>query len=218
VIVLGLTGSIGMGKTTAAITLRRLGVPLFDADRVVHRLLAAGGAAVGPVAASFAGVRAVKGGIDRSLLGQRVFGDPEALSRLERILHPMVEACEKRFVNLARARREPIVVLDIPLLFESRSERRCDFVIVVSAPRLVQQQRVMRRSGMTQGRLAAILRNQMPDREKRRRADFVVTTGLSRRLSLRRLRAILTLLRRERSAITRRSPCTYRERRRRADA
>jgi len=218
VIVLGLTGSIGMGKTTAAVTLRRLGVPLFDADRVVHRLLAAGGAAVEPVAASFAGVRAAKGGIDRALLGQRVFGDPLALSRLERILHPIVEACEKRFVNFARARREPIVVLDIPLLFESRSERRCDYVIVVSAPRLVQQQRVMRRPGMTQGRLAAILRNQMPDHEKRRRADFVVPTGLNRRVSLRRLRAIIILLRTEKSMITRQSRCPYRERRRRADA
>ena len=217
-IVLGLTGSIGMGKTTAAVTLRRLGVPLFDADRVVHRLLAAGGAAVEPVAASFDGVRSVKGGIDRSLLGQRVFGDREALSRLERILHPMVEACEKRFVNFARAQREPIVVLDIPLLFESGSERRCDYVIVVSAPRLVQRQRVMRRPGMTQGRLAAILRNQMPDREKRRRGDFVVPTGLNRRVSLRRLRAILTLLRTGKSAVARRSRCAYRERRRRADA
>ena len=217
-IVLGLTGSIGMGKTTAAVTLRRLGVPLFDADRVVHRLLAAGGAAVEPVAASFAGVRAVKGGIDRSLLGQRVFGDPQALARLERILHPMVEARERRFVNLARARREPIVVLDIPLLFESCSERRCDYVIAVSAPRVVQQQRVMRRAGMTQGRLAAIQRNQMPDREKRRRADFVVATGLSRRLSSRRLRAILTLLRAEKPAITRQRRCTYKERRRRANA
>ena len=217
-IVLGLTGSIGMGKTTAAVTLRRLGVPLFDADRVVHRLLAAGGAAVEPVAASFDGVRSVKGGIDRSLLGQRVFGDREALSRLERILHPMVEGCEKRFVNFARAQREPIVVLDIPLLFESGSERRCDYVIVVSAPRLVQRQRVMRRPGMTQGRLAAILRNQMPDREKRRRSDFVVPTGLNRRVSLRRLRAILTLLRTGKSAVARRSRCAYRERRRRADA
>src|SRR6516225_9698019 len=180
-----------MGKSTAAATLQRLRVPLFDADRVVHRLLATGGAAVEPVAAAFSVVRAAKGGIDRSLLGQRVFADPEALSRLERIIHPMVEVSEKRFLAFARARREPIVVLDIPLLFESRSERRCDYVIVVSAPRLVQQQRVMRRPGMTQGRLAAILRNQMPDHEKRRRADFVVPTGLNRRVSLRRLLAII---------------------------
>jgi dephospho-CoA kinase len=218
VIVLGLTGSIGMGKSTAAVTLQRLRVPLFDADRVVHRLLGPGGRAVGPVAATFCGVRTAKGGIDRSLLGQRVFSDTEALSRLERILHPMVEVFEKRFLAFARARREPIVVLDIPLLFESGSEQRCDYVLVVSAPRFVQRQRVLRRPGMTDGRLAAILSNQMPDYEKRRRADFVVPTGLSRGLSLRRLRAIIRLLRADRLPVTRQSRCAYRERRRRTNA
>ena len=182
-IILGLTGSIGMGKSTAAVTLERLRVPLFDADRVVHSLLAPGGAAVDPVARLFPEVRGEKGGIDRSLLGRRVFGDAEALSRLEQIIHPMVEEREKQFIAYARARREPIVVLDIPLLFESGSERRCDYVLVVSAPRLVQRQRVLRRPGMTQERLVAILSNQIPDREKRRRADFVVPTGLSRGLS-----------------------------------
>ena len=215
-IVLGLTGSIGMGKTTAAVSLQRLGVPLFDADRVVHRLLAPGGAAVEPVAAAFSGVRAAKGGIDRSLLGQRVFADPEALSRLERIIHPMVEVSEKRFLAFARARREPIVVLDIPLLFESRSERRCDYVLVVSAPQLVQRQRVLRRPGMTERRLGAIMSNQMPDYEKRRRADFIVPTGLSRGLSLRRLRAIVRRLRAGRSRVVRGSRCGRRQRRRRA--
>jgi len=199
-------------------TLKRLRVPLFDADRVVHRLLAPGGAAVEPVAAAFCGVRAAKGGVDRSLLGQRVFGDPEALARLERIIHPMVEAFEKRFLAFARARREPVVALDIPLLFESGSERRCDYVLVVSAPRLVQRQRVLRRRGMTEKRLAAISSNQMPDYEKRRRADFVVPTGLSRGLSLRRLRAIVRLLRAERLPVTRQSRHAHRERRRRPDA
>src|SRR6516165_8955383 len=183
-----------MGKSTAASTLKRLQVPLFDADRIVHRLLAPGGAAVESVAAAFSDVRAPTGGIDRSLLGQRVFSDPEALSRLERLIHPMVEACERRFLAFSRARREPIVVLDIPLLFESASERRCDYVLVVSAPPMVQRQRVLRRPGMTEKRLAAILSNQMPDREKRQRADFVVPTGLSRGVSLRRLRAIVRRL------------------------
>jgi len=184
-----------MGKSTAAMTLQRLGVPLFDADRMVHRLLAPGGAAVEPVAAAFPGVRATDGGIDRAILGQHVFSDALALSRLERIIHPMVAAGEKRFLAFARARREPIVVLDIPLLFESGSERRCDYVLVVSAPGLVQRQRVLRRRGMTERRFTAILGNQMPDREKRRRADFVVPTGLSRNVSLRRLRAIVRRLR-----------------------
>jgi dephospho-CoA kinase len=211
VIVLGLTGSIGMGKSTAAMTLQRLGLPLFDADRVVHQLLALGGAAVEPVAAAFPGVRAANGGIDRAILGQRVFADTLALSRLERIVHPMVAAGEKRFLAFARARREPIVVLDIPLLFESGSERRCDYVLVVSAPGLVQRQRVLRRRGMTERRFTAILGNQMPDREKRRRADFVVPTGLSRNVSLRRLRAIVRVLRDGGSRNAHRGRCAFRK-------
>src|SRR5271165_5428117 len=207
-----------MGKSTAAMTLQRLGVPLFDADRVVHRLLAPGGDAVDPVAAAFPGVRAADGGIDRAILGQSVFSDALALSRLERIIHPMVAAGEKRFLAFARARREPIVVLDIPLLFESGSERRCDYVLVVSAPRLVQRQRVLRRRGMTEGRLAAILRNQMPDWQKRRRADFVVPTGLNRGLSLRRLRAIVRLLRADRLRVAHKNRNSYRKQRQRANA
>ncbi|HVH76326.1 MAG TPA: dephospho-CoA kinase [Stellaceae bacterium] len=193
-IILGLTGSIGMGKSTAAEMLRRMGVPLFDADRAVHRLLAPGGAAVAEVAAAFPGVAAAAGGIDRTALGRQVFGERAALGRLERILHPKVEAEERRFVKAARARRAPIVVLDIPLLFEVGGERRCDRVVVISASPLLQRQRVMRREGMTEGRFAAILRQQMPDREKQRRADFVVQSGLSRALTLRRLEAILRLL------------------------
>jgi dephospho-CoA kinase len=203
VIVLGLTGSIGMGKSTAAAALRRFRIPLFDADRVVHRLLGPGGSAVPLVVAAFPGVGSPKGGIDRTLLGRQVFSDPEALSRLEQIIHPMVAANEKRFLALARGRRAPIVVLDIPLLFEGGGERRCDYVLVVSAPRLVQRQRVLRRPGMTERRLTAILNHQMPDREKRRRADFVVSTGLSRNLSSRRLRAIVRLLTDKRSRILR---------------
>jgi len=215
VIILGLTGSIGMGKSTAATTLRRLGIPLFDADRMVHRLLGRRGAAVEPVAAEFPGVRAENGGIDRTRLGQRVFSDPKALARLERIIHPMVETGEKRFLGLCRARRVPIAALDIPLLFESGSERRCDYVLVVSAPGLIQRQRVLRRPGMTESRLSAILRNQMPDREKRERADFVVPTGSSRNLSLRRLRAVVRSLRDGRSRIApgRRWPIRRRHRR-----
>jgi dephospho-CoA kinase len=194
-IVLGLTGSIGMGKSTAAAMLRRLGVPLFDADLVVHRLLAPSGAAVSAVLAAFPGVETEAGGIDRVLLGQRVFTNPAALRRLEEILHPMVAAEEKRFLARSRARRVALVVLDIPLLFETGAERRCDYVLVVSAPALVQRQRVMRRPGMTEIRLAAILRKQVPDHRKRQRADFVVPTGAGRGVTLRRLKAIVRLLR-----------------------
>jgi dephospho-CoA kinase len=195
-IVVGLTGSIGMGKTTAARMLRRMGVALFDADQIVHRLLAPGGDAVAKVEAAFPGTRLEDGGIDRKRLGERVFGDPQALARLEGILHPMVAEAEKRFLAQARARGEAIAVLDIPLLYESRGAARCDYVIVVSAPAMVQRQRVLRRPGMTEARFAAILKQQMPDAEKRRRADFVVPTGLDRNLSLRRLRAIIAALRR----------------------
>jgi dephospho-CoA kinase len=195
VIILGLTGSIAMGKSTAAGMLRRLGVPLFDADAVVHRLLGVGGRAVGPVEAAFPGVRNEGGGIDRQRLGQRVFGDPPALRRLEGILHPMVRAAEKRFVAAARIRGEPLVVLDIPLLFESGIIDRCDYALVVSAPLRLQRERVMRRPGMSEARFVGILRAQMPDAEKRRRADFVVATALGRSVTFRRLKAIVRSLR-----------------------
>ncbi len=204
-IILGLTGSIGMGKSTAAEMVRQLGVPLFDADRIVHRLLAQGGAAVEQVSAAFP-----SGGIDRRLLGQRVFRDQAALERLEQILHPMVATAERRFLDSARARRELLAVLDIPLLFETGGDRRCDYVLVVSAPALVQRQRVLQRPGMTAIRLAAILAKQMPDPEKRRRADFVVPTGLGRNLTLRRLQAVVRFLRGKKPGFTggsRRAAC-----------
>jgi dephospho-CoA kinase len=195
VIILGLTGSIGMGKSTAAALLRGLRVPVFDADLVVHRLLAPSGAAVPAVSAVFPGVETETGGIDRAKLGKQVFADPASLNRLESILHPIVAAEERRFLARSRARREPLVVLDIPLLFETGAERRCDYVAVVSAPALVQRQRVLSRPGMTQIRLEAILQKQLPDRDKRRRADFVVPSGVGRSLTLRRLEAIVRLLR-----------------------
>lgn len=195
-IVVGLTGSIAMGKSAAAATLRRLGVPLFDADAEVHRLLGPGGEAVGAVEAAFPGVRSAAGAIDRRRLGQLVFRDPPALRRLEGILHPLVRRAERRFVARARARRAPLVVLDIPLLFESGGVERCHFVLVVSAPLRLQRERVMRRSGMSESRFADILRAQVPDREKRRRADFVVATALGRSVTFRRLKAIVRTLRR----------------------
>ncbi|HEV2336295.1 MAG TPA: dephospho-CoA kinase [Stellaceae bacterium] len=194
-IILGLTGSIGMGKSAAATTLRRLGVPLFDADAEVHRLLAPGGEAVAVVEAAFPGVRSDGGEIDRRLLGQRVFRDPPALRRLEGILHPMVRRAERRFVARARARRASLVVLDIPLLFESGGVERCNFALVVSAPLRLQRERVMRRAGMSESRFADILRAQLPDHEKRRRADFVVATALGRSVTFRRLKAIVRTLR-----------------------
>ncbi len=191
--VLGLTGSIGMGKSAAARALRRLGVPVHDADAAVHRLLGPGGGAVATVARVFPGVVA-DGAVDRAALGRRVFNNPAALARLEAILHPLVQRSEQRFLRGALARREPVAVLDIPLLFEIGGERRCDAVIVVSAPRFVQEARVLRRKGMTAARLLAVRARQMPDAEKRRRADFVVPTGLDKRATLRRLAAIVRVM------------------------
>src|SRR5262249_37753725 len=151
---------------------------------------------------AFPSVVAGSGGVDRALLGRHVFEDAKALKRLERIIHPMVAVEERRFLAFARARREPIAGLDGPLLFETGGQRPCDYVLVVSAPGLLQRQRVLKRPGMTEIRLAAILRKQMPDWEKRRHADFVVPTGLGRNLTLRRLRAIVRLLRYKESRVT----------------
>jgi dephospho-CoA kinase len=202
-IVLGLTGSIGMGKSTAAAVLRRLGVPLYDADAEIHKMLGRGGSAVVAVEAAFPGVRGEDGAIDRRRLGARVFGKPEELRRLERILHPMVRAVERRWVAQQRARGEKLAVLDIPLLFETDRIDRVDGVIVVSAPARLQRERVMRRPGMTAERFAAVLASQFPDRGKRQRADFVVSTALSRAAAARRIAAIV---RRVKTGEWRRSP------------
>ena len=188
--ILCLTGSVGMGKTTAARMLRRLGIPVHDADAEVHRLLGRGGAAVKAVGTAFPGVKSGKG-IDRAALGRIVFADPAALKRLEGILHPLVREAERKFLATARRQRRTLVVLDIPLLYETKGERRCDGVIVVSAPRPIQLARVMARPGMTKERLAAIEARQMPDRQKRRRADIVIETGLGKRHSLVNLRRAL---------------------------
>ncbi len=201
-IVLGLTGSIGMGKSTAAAVLRRLGVPLYDADAEIHKMMGRGGSAVAAVEAAFPGVRGEEGGIDRRRLGPLVFGKAEALRRLEKILHPRVRAVEQRWVARQRARGQKLVVLDIPLLFETDRIDRVDGVIVVSAPLRLQRERVMRRPGMSRERFAAILDSQLPDHEKRRRADFVVSTALSRADAARQLAAIV---RRVRSGEWRRS-------------
>ena len=196
-IVLGLTGSVGMGKTAAARVLRRLGAAVFDADAEVHRLIGPGGAAVAAVAAAFPEIAlegAIDEAIDRGVLARRVFGDDDATDRLEAVLHPLVIVAEGAFLMAASARREKLAVLDVPLLFETGAEERCDAVAVVVAPAFLQAQRVLRRRGMTPARLAAIRDRQMPDREKLRRADFVIHTGLGRRSSLRELRRMVSIL------------------------
>ncbi|MFG1421932.1 dephospho-CoA kinase [Roseixanthobacter liquoris] len=172
--ILGLTGSIGMGKSATARLFRAEGVPVYDADAAVHALYR--GAAVAPVEAAFPGVTK-DGAIDRPALSARVLGDGEAMKRLEAIVHPLVRAQEMAFLDEARAAGARLVVLDIPLLFETGGDRRVDAVAVVSAPPAVQKRRVLERVGMTGERFAAILAKQLPDSLKRTRAHFLIDTG-----------------------------------------
>lgn len=191
-IVLGLTGSIGMGKSTVAAMFRRLRVPVFDADAAVHALQAPGGAALPAIEAAFPGT-VVAGVLDRAALGARVFGDDAALRTLEGIVHPRVAAARAGF--LRRHRRAALVVLDIPLLFEGGGADACDLVAVVSAPADVQRARVLARPGMTEAKLAAILAAQMPDAEKRARAEFVIDTSQGLSAARAQVDSVLALLR-----------------------
>jgi len=174
--ILGLTGSIGMGKSTTSEFFREAGVPVHDSDAAVHRLYA--GEAVGPVEAAFPGV-VVDGKIDRGKLAAQLIGQPDAIKRLEAIVHPLVRAATQGFVRDQAARGARVIVLDIPLLFETGGEINVDAVVVVSAPAEVQRARVLARPGMTGEKLDALLARQMPDTEKRARAHFVVDSGRS---------------------------------------
>ena len=173
-IILGLTGSIGMGKSTTAKLFADEGVPVHDSDAVVHRLYE--NDAVAAIEAAFPGA-AVNGKIDRQKLGAMVVNDAAALKRLEGIVHPLVRQSETKFLEAARAKGETIVLLDIPLLYETGGEKRVDAVVVVTAPADIQRQRVLERPGMTPAKLDALLAKQMPDAEKRARADFIVDSG-----------------------------------------
>jgi len=174
--ILGLTGSIGMGKSTTAKFFREAGVPVHDSDAVVHHLYE--GEAVGPVEAAFPGVT-VDSRIDRAKLAEKLVGNPDAIHKLEAIVHPLVRAVSEQFVAEQTARGARVILLDIPLLFETGGETRVDAVVVVSAPPEVQRARVLSRSGMTAARLDALLARQMSDAEKRARAHFVVDSSRS---------------------------------------
>ncbi|SNS91050.1 dephospho-CoA kinase [Sphingopyxis indica] len=190
--ILGLTGSIGMGKSAAAQMFEREGVPVFDADAEVHRLQGPGGALVGPIERRFPGTTGPRG-VDRQKLGARVLGDKYELAALERIVHPAVARAQKRF--LARHRARALVVLDIPLLFEKGGWHRVGAIAVVSAPLWIQRKRVLRRPGMTHARLKTIRALQLPDRVKRARADFVIETGRPKSETHRQIRAIASCFR-----------------------
>jgi dephospho-CoA kinase len=193
-IVLGLTGSIGMGKSTVAAMFAEEGAPVFDSDATVHALYAKGGRAVAPVEAAFPGV-AVDGAIDRAALSARVVGNAEAIGRLEAIVHPLVREAQLAFLQTQRDAGAEIVVLDIPLLLEGGGSQLVDAVVVVSAPAEIQRQRVLARPGMTAQKFEAILARQMPDAEKRAQADFVIETGVSFDDTRAQVRALLDGLR-----------------------
>ena len=188
---LGLTGSIGMGKSTTAALFRALGIPVHDADAAVHALYR--GAAVAPVEAAFPGTTG-PAGVDRTRLSAAVLNDPQALKRLEAIVHPLVRRAELDFLDEATAGGHRLVVLDIPLLFETRGQGRCDAVLVVTAPADVQRQRVLARDGMTEAKFDSILPRQMPDAEKRARAHFLVDTSRGLLAADRQVRSIVRAL------------------------
>jgi dephospho-CoA kinase len=189
-IILGLTGGIGMGKSTAAAAFRRARIPVFDADAAVHRMQGRGGRAVRAIEAAFPGT-VHEGAVDRAALRTAVLGKPAELARLEGILHPMVRQEEAAFVARARRRGARAVVLDIPLLLETGGDQRVDRIIVVSAPRAVQMHRIRARRRMNDADIKAVIARQMPDAEKRRRADVVIRTGLSRHTSLKALSRLI---------------------------
>lgn len=191
-IVIGLTGSIAMGKSKTAEMFARLGIPVHDADLCVHALMNKGGKAVDAVGALFPAALE-NGAINRAILGGIVLGNPAKLKELEKILHPLVKEEEKRFRQNCQRQRVNFAVLNIPLLFETEADQRCDLVVVTTAPAFVQRQRVLKRPGMNEGKLKTILAKQMPDWQKRRRADFLVNTGIGYRHSLRQVKRIIRI-------------------------
>ncbi|MDX3808101.1 dephospho-CoA kinase [Bosea thiooxidans] len=189
--VLGLTGSIGMGKSTTAGLFIKHGVPLHDADATVHRLHR--GRAAGPIADAFPGT-VLDGVVDRAKLGAAVLGKPDALKRLEAIIHPLVREEEDRFIARCRAEGAGLAIIDVPLLLETGGEGRCDAVLLVTAPADVQRERVLARPGMTVEKMEAILSRQMPDAEKRRHAHFLVDTSRGLMAADRQVGSILKAL------------------------
>ncbi len=196
----GLTGSIGMGKTTTAEMFREAGAPVLDSDRIVHDLYS--GAAAAPIEKEFPGVTA-GGVVDRARLAARVLGDADAMKRLEKIVHPLVWAARDAFLKEQEEKGAPIIVYDVPLLFETGVDKSVDVIVVVSAPEDVQKARVLARPGMTEEKFAAILAKQVPDAEKRARADFVVHTDKGLEAAREEVRAIIEKLRMRQKATDR---------------
>ena len=191
--ILGLTGSVGMGKTSAVSVFRRQKICVFDADGAVHQLLEKNGDAVEMVGEAFKGV-VIDCQVNRNKLGEIVFGDAGALSTLEEIFHPLVRNKQRIFLRSVANHRQSLAVLDIPLLFETGGERNCDAVAVVTAPKFLQKIRVMGRGDMTETKFRGIIKRQMQDQEKRDRADFIIPSGLGKRISFQSIQKIIRIV------------------------
>jgi dephospho-CoA kinase len=198
-IVIGLTGSIAMGKSETARMFRNLGIPVFDADAVVHEMYAAGGEAVESILERYPEARSSNGGIDRAVLAGRATSNPAVLAELEAIVHPLVEKRRRDFLRRVLDKGSDLVVIDHPLLLEKGGDRAVDVVVVVSAPEAVQRQRALARPGMTAEKLEMILSRQLPDRDKRARADYIIDTSLGLSAAALRVRAIVDALRRRKA-------------------
>ena len=194
-IVLGVTGSIAMGKSTVSTMLSHLNNPIHDADKTVHELMDVNGKAYHKIVKSFPEAVQVTG-IDRAKLGRDVFGNPERLKQLENILHPLVREARDKFIRQQSRYKSRLVILDVPLLYETGGDKDCDKVLVVSAPHYLQRRRALARQGMTQTKFDDILKRQLPDHEKRRRADFIVPTGLGKAYTYRALQRLMLDLKR----------------------
>ena len=194
-IVLGVTGSIAMGKSTVSTMLSHLNNPIHDADKTVHELMDMNGKAYYEIAKSFPAAVQVTG-IDRAKIGREVFGNPKKLKELENILHPLVREARDKFIRQQNRYKSRLVILDVPLLYETGGDKDCDKVVVVSAPYFIQRQRALARQGMTQTKFNDILKRQLPDREKRRRADAVIPTGLGKAHTYRVLKRLIRDLKR----------------------
>ena len=192
-IVLGVTGSIAMGKSTVSTMLSRMNNPMHDADKTVHNLMKVNGKAYYEIAKRFP--RAIEANsVDRTRLGQEVFGNPEKLKELENILHPLVSEARDNFIRQQYRYRSRLAILDVPLLYETGGDKHCHKVLVVSAPYFIQRQRVLARQGMTQTKFHDILKRQLPDYEKRKRADFIVPTGLGKAYTYKALKRLMRSL------------------------
>lgn len=192
-VIVGLTGSIGMGKSETAKMFRNLGVPVYDADAAVHGIYAPGGSAVAPIEEAFPGVTGPNG-VDREALAKRVLNDPAALKKLESIVHPLVGLVQQRFLEQAAAEKAELVVIDVPLLYETGGQKRVDCVVLVSAPYELQRERVLARPGMSEEKFQAILSKQVPDAQKRQQADFIIDSSQGLEPAMAQVAALLPQL------------------------